>query len=308
MIIEQGWRQTAIALLVTAMLGILAGPSPVAAQEFAPRTYAVTPSGLNFVGAGYAYASGAVLMDPALPAENVDAQVHAVFARYLRTLGLFGRPAKARIVVPWSSGHWEGTYEGAIRNRDAEGIGDIRFVLESQFLSEEVKTAAEMRERDEPWVVGAKFQLVAPTGVYDPEKAINIGSNRWTFIPEVGGSWTRGKGTIEGALAVWIFTTNPDFAGGHQLEQNSLLVAKLHLIRVIRSGFWWAIAGGYGYGGQTKVDGEARATIQRNWRLQARVVYPLTVSQGLVLSVATGGNQGVGSDADAIGIGYQCAW
>ena len=47
-----------------------------AAQEFEPRTFAVAPPGLNFVALVYGHASGAVFMDPSLPAKDVDADVH----------------------------------------------------------------------------------------------------------------------------------------------------------------------------------------------------------------------------------------
>jgi hypothetical protein len=300
--------QNAFALCVIAVLVLLVDLSPATAQEFSPRTYSVAPAGLNFVGIGYGYATGAVMMDPGLPTEDVDAQVHAVFARYVRTFGLLGMPAKARISLPWSSGHWEGLYEGVNRTRDAEGIGDIRLAVETQFLRGGVKTPEQLRGHTPPVVVGLRLQVVVPTGVYDPSRAINIGGNRWTFVPELGVGWNRGKWSIEGAVAVWIFTDNPDFVGGQRFEQDSLLVGKLHVIRSIRPGFWWAIAGGYGYGGQTRIDGVDRATIQRNWRIHASVVYPVTARQGLVLVAGSGGNAGVGSDADAIGIAYQLAW
>ena len=68
------------------------------------------------------------------------------------------------------------------------------------------------------------------------------------------------------------------------------------------------MAVGYGYGGRTYVDGVARATIQRNWRVSAMVAYPVTPSQGFSLAIATGGNRGAGTDADAVSVAYQVAW
>lgn len=85
-------------------------------------------------------------------------------------------------------------------------------------------------------------------------------------------------------------------------------MAKIHATRTIRMGLWWAVAAGYCYGGRTYVDGEPRATMQRNWRVSAMVAYALTPTQGLSVTFATGGNGGAGTDTDAITVAYQVAW
>jgi hypothetical protein len=278
------------------------------AQEFEPRTYAVAPVGLNFVAVGYGFATGAVLMDPAIPVDDVDGDIHVAFARYVRTLSLFNRPSKLKLLLPWTSGSWTGTVEGLTTDRHATGIGDVRIGIETLFAGTKVEKPADMPAETAPTVWGARLQLVAPTGAYENDRVVNLGSNRWTFIPEVGFSHAVGRWSLEGAVATWLFTDNDDFVDGRLLEQDPLLVAKLHAIRSVRPGFWWAVAAGYGYGGRTYVDGEQRATIQRNWRVSAMLAYPLTTTQGFSVSLATGGNAGAGTDADAITVAYQVAW
>ena len=286
--------------LVSAVVGV--------AQEFEPRTYAVTPVGLNFVAVGYGFVTGAVFMDPALPVDDVDADIHVAFTRYTRSLNLFNRPSKLKVLLPWTSGDWSGTLEGLDAERHATGLGDARLVIETLFAGAPVVDPSGMPADARPTIWGARLQVVAPTGDYENDKLINLGSNRWTFIPEIGFAHSKGHWSFEGALGAWLFGDNDDFFNGRHLEQDPLLVAKVHAIRTIRAGFWFAFAGGYGYGGRTYVDGEARATIQRNWRLVAMVAYPLTPKQGLSLSIGTGGNAGAGTDADAITVAYQVAW
>ncbi len=282
---------------------------PVDAQEFAPRTYSVAPVGLNFFSVGYAFANGAVFMDPSLPIEDVDAKIHMVVARYIRTLEFLNRPAKLKVVLPSSSGHWDGFVEGEFRNRDATGLGDARLVFESLFSGAEVRDVANMdASASAPIVWGARLQLILPTGRYEPDKVINLGANRWGVIPEIGFARAVGKWSLEGALGTWFFGDNDDFAEGLLLEQDPLLVAKFHAIRSIRPGFWWALASGFGYGGQTTVDGVKRDTIQRNWRLAAVLAYPLQPNQGIVLMLGTGGNYDAGGDFDSIALSYQVAW
>ena len=215
-------RRTAITYstsTLAALVGIivLASPAAVGAQEFEPRTYAVAPPGLNFVAVGYAFATGAVFMDPSLPVEDVTADVHLVVMRYVRTLELFGLPSKLKLVLPLSDGHWEGFLEGEFRTRDAAGQGDARIVMETLF-------AGTGNEKKAAW--GARLQVILPTGQYDNTKIINLGANRWGAIPEVGFSRPAGRWSFEGALGAWIFGDDDDFAGV-RLEQDPLLVAHL---------------------------------------------------------------------------------
>lgn len=278
------------------------------AQEFEPRTYSVTPPGLNFVALVYGFANGAVFMDPSLPVDDVDADVHLVVGRYVRTLELFGLPSKVKVVLPWSSGHWEGFLEDEFRIRDARGIGDARLVLEMQFAgAEPSEVPVPAADRDET-VWGARLQVITPTGEYDSSKLINLGANRWGVIPEIGFGLPIGKWSLEGAIGAWIFGDNDDFFNGHRFEQDPLLVAKFHAIRSIRPGFWWAFSAGYGYGGRTTVDGVPRDTFQRNWRLAFMLAYPIRSNQGLTLSIGSGGSFGAGTDFDTISLGYQLSW
>jgi hypothetical protein len=300
---RRGAFPVAIALFWV-LLSASAGP----AQEFEPRTYAVAPVGLNFVALGYGFATGAVFMDPTIPAEDVDADIHLVLARYIRTLRLFNRPSKLKLVLPWSDGHWDGYLEDEFRTRDATGLGDARLVLETQFSGAEVKRPVEMVGYRPKTVWGARLQIVLPTGNYDNTKVINLGANRWGLIPEIGFSTPVGKWSLEGAVGAWIFGDNDDFYEGHHLEQDPLFVAKFHAVRSIRPGFWWALAAGYGYGARTTVDGVKRDTIQRNWRLAFVLAYPLRPNQGISMMIGSGGNFGAGTDFDTIALSYQYAW
>jgi hypothetical protein len=38
------------------------------------------------------------------------------------------------------------------------------------------------------------------------------------------------------------------------------------------------------------------------------VAYPITSAQGVSVTIATGGNQGAGTDADGITVAYQFSW
>lgn len=278
------------------------------AQEIEPRTYANTPVGMNFLAFGYSYSSGNVFMDPALPIEDVDAQIHLAFARYIRTFSLFGKPAKLKFLAPWSDGHWDGFLEGEYRTRDVRGLADPRLGLDLLLSGAPALDAAEFRGYQQKLVIGLRFDLVTPFGQYNCARLINLGSNRWSFHSEIGVSKAIGKWTLEGAAGAWFYMDNDDFFGGMTLSQDPFLVIKANVIRSVRPGFWWAVGMGYGQGGQTAVDGISRDTKQKNWRITAMLVVPISPTQGLSLSAASGRTFQAGPDFNVVAIAYQIAW
>jgi len=279
-------------------------------QELEPRSYAQTPTGVNFIAVGYAFSTGNVLMDPALPIEGLDADLDLIFLRYTRSFALLGRSAKFKVVAPWSAGDWVGSLEGEeeIQRRRDSGAGDVRLALEVNFLGASALDRAALGEYAQRWIAGASIRVVAPTGDYDADKLLNLGSNRWTLQPEVGFSRAVKDWTFEGAASVWFFTDNDDFFGGNLLSQRPLHVLKSHVIYTFRSGFWTALGIGWGNGGQTFVNDQPRQTLQSNWRFRWSLAFPITPSQGIVLGLGSAVTRRAGGDYDTISIGYQYAW
>lgn len=54
--------------------------------------------------------------------------------------------------------------------------------------------------------VGASLQVGAPLGQYDPDRLVNLGTNRWSFRPEFGVSKRLGS--------VWLALNGNYYAGG----------------------------------------------------------------------------------------------
>jgi hypothetical protein len=67
--------------------------------------------------------------------------------------------------------------------------------------------------------------VTVPTGQYDPNRLINIGTNRWSFKPELGVSKALGAWALGAAAGVTFYTDNDAFAGngviGDDLQRNS---------------------------------------------------------------------------------------
>ncbi len=289
-----------VALLVVA--------SAAGAQELEVRTYSNVPIGVNFLAVGYAYNQGNLLLDPALPIEDADATIHVAFARYVRSFSLFGLPSKVNISLPWTSGHWDGFFEGEFRTRDVTGIGDARIGIATIFSGAPALRKSEFSSFTQRTVFGASIDVIVPTGRYDPSKLVNLGSNRWVFNPEIGFSQTFKKWILEAALAAGIYGDNDDFFGGSTLQQDDFYAIKAYLTRSFRPGFWVSFAAGYGLGGATTVGEITRNDDQSNVRFGITCSYAIKPNQGLVLNLSSGATFRAGPDFNTIAVAYQYSW
>ena len=302
----QAWKP----LLLAAILALAAETTFVRAQELEARRYANTPVGMNFLAVAYGRSSGDIFVDASLPIENLDADLNVLALRYTRTLDVGGLSAKIKALVPFMSGEWSGNdlASGTFRRRDITAFADSRFTLELNVHGAPALRGPEFSKYRPKTIVGVSFGVIAPTGDYDSDKLINVGSNRWTFLTEVGVARTVGNWTFEVAATAWLFTDNRDFFNGQRLEQDPVYAVQGHAIYQFRPGFWLAGSAGYANGGRTIVDGSEREDFQNNSRFGLQLVYALTRAQGLSFGYSTGVTTRTGSDFDSFAVGYQYAW
>ncbi|NKB87045.1 MAG: transporter [Acidobacteria bacterium] len=294
--------------LLFAALVVLAACGAAHGQELEPRRYVNTPTGANFVAVVYGLSTGNVLLDPSFPVEGLDAELHVVALRYVRSAGLFGKNGRFVVALPASSGDWSGAVDRDLRTRRIDGFGDLRVGATINFIGAPALQQVEFSDFTARTVVGASIQVNVPTGQYDPDRLLNLGSNRWTFIPEIGASHVSGRWTFELTARAWLFTKIRDFFGGNELTQRALLAAQIHSVYTFRPGLW--IAGGIGLanGGRTSVNGAARDTFQRNSRFGLVLAYPIARQHGLRATFGASITTTNGADFRTFGFGYQYAW
>ena len=303
-------RRRSVAFVVGAVAAAVFLTSPTAdAQELEARTYANAPVGLNFLALGYGFSTGNIAVDPALPVEGLNSDVHLGFVRYARTIDFFGASGKIKASLPFASAHWEGVVTGVgFRERDASGLGDARFTLEVNFVGAPPLSPREFAGFRQTVLVGASILVAVPTGDYDSTKLLNLGSNRWTFRPELGVSVAVVRWTLEATGTVWLYTDNDDFFGGLYLEQRALYALQGHVIYNFRPGFWIGFDAGYADGGRTTIDGDLLNTLQKNSRVGATLTYPFGRRHGIRVGFSSGVTTAIGADFNNFLVGYQYMW
>jgi hypothetical protein len=263
---------------------------------------------VNFLIAGYAFTDGGLPSDPALPLTDPQLTTsNAVFA-YARSFGLWGKSAKFDVIAPytWLSG--DALLDGAPIEREVDGFADTRFRVSLNLYGAPALTLREFAGYRQDLIVGASLQVSAPTGQYDGSRLINIGTNRWSFKPEVGVSKAVGRWTLEGTAAATLFTDNDDFYGGNTRSQDPIYSLQGHAIYSFRSGMWGSFDVNYFTGGQTTVSDTVKNDLQRNWRLGATLALPLDAHHSIKFYGSSGVSARTGNDFDLLGIAWQYRW
>jgi hypothetical protein len=107
-------------------------------------------------------------------------------------------------------------------------------------------------------VVGTSLQIAAPLGQYDPNLRVNLGTNRWSFKPEIGVSRAQGRWTLELYGSVKFFTANNKYLRTSALEQYPIGAVQGHIAYNFRPRIWAAFDAVYYAGGRTTIDGVKR--------------------------------------------------
>lgn len=291
-----------------ALAAIALANAPVGAQELEPRLFSPAPNGMNIALGAFGYSWGNILLDPAVPVEDLDARLVIITAGYVRTLNVFGASAKIDVVLPVAGGDWEGVLEGRDTTRSATGLGDPRLRFSVLFSGAPALSRKEFASYQPGTIVGGGLQVWLPLGQYDADRLLNLGSNRWVFRPQLGVSQTLSRWVLEAAAAGWFFTENTDFFGGGRLSQKPIGALQGHVTYVFRAGFWAAADAGYGRGGRTAVNGEQKDTLIKNWRLGCTVAVPISRHDSIKFALVAGLTAGKGADYTTLLGAYQYRW
>jgi len=288
-----------------AIAATLLGAGMAHAQELEPRALQNAPVGLNFLLASVGYARGNLLMDPSLPIEDAHADVGTLLLGVFRTIGLFGMGGKVGVAVPLATGEWSAQLAGVDTSTSRTGPGDPRLMFSLNFLGAPALSFREFRGYRQHTVVGLQFAMSVPIGQYYPERLVNLGSHRWSFMPRLGVSQMLGRWVIEAYGGAAFYTTNADYYGGKVLTQDPFFDVQGHLIYAIRyPNLWTAGSIGYGWGGVSSINGVAKEGLH-NLRASAMVRLPLGLQHGLKLVYINGLHTKFGTDFDTFQVAYQ---
>ncbi len=278
------------------------------AQDLEPRAYSNAPVGMNFLLAGYAYSQGGLVIDPAVPLEDSNIEVHRLILAYVHTFDLWGLSSKFNAVVPYACASGSAKFAGELNERNVCGFGDPRFRLTVNFYGAPALSMKEFKGYKQDTIAGISLQVTPPAGQYDSTKLVNIGTNRWSFEPEIGVSKAVGPLTMEIATGVTFYSDNTNYLEGQTLEIDPIYSIQGHIIYNFKYGIWCALDGTYYRGGQTAVNEIKGDTLQENTRLGASLSLPINRHNSVKLYTTSGVSTRTGSNFDTLGISWQYRW
>lgn len=293
--------------LLTACV-LCAFSAPVFGQDLQPRFFSQVPVGMNFAGLTVLQMDGGLNFDQAAGIEDATGEVWGLAGGYVRTLGVFGASSKLTIGVPAMWGDWKGTYQGDQVETSRSGLADPAIEWSVNFLGAPAMAMSEMRGFQQKWVVGASLKVTVPFGQYDPEKLINLGTNRWGFRTRLGASRHFDRFTLEAMGSAWIFTENDDFFGGNTLQQEPLYSLQFNGIYEFPSHLWFGFGAGFSRGGQAVTNGVSTDSYQKNTRWAATLSYPLAKRHSVKILYISQVSTRVGTDFDQWSLGWSMRW
>ena len=295
-------------VIVVSITALLLLPPCASAQELEPGAYWPIPRGTNIVTTVYSFNVGDVAFDPSAPIDEARATIHTTAVAFARAFAFAGQSANASVMVPIIAGHLEGLYFGEPAEVDRLGMGDPRFKVAVNLVGAPTMRPADFAKYRMRTLLGVSLNVAPPLGQYKPTQLINVGTNRWSFKPEVGLVHGFRRWLIEAMVGVWVFTDNDEFYGGRTREQDPITVAQVHVTYRFHGGMWLAGDANFYAGGRTTVGGVESLDLQRNSRIGATFSKAFTRHHAVRASVSRGAYTTVGADFTSVAVGYNYLW
>lgn len=182
-------------------LTLLCASSAAFGQDVEPRRWAHLPVDSNLVGLAYAHTRGDVAFDPVLDISEASVDSDLLVASFLHTFAVGDRTGRLDVIVPVQSTTWEGLLAGTPASKSLTGLSDPWLRLSLNLLGAPALKGVEYMQyrgaHPVETVVGVALGVGLPLGEYDSAQLLNLGSNRFTFRPQVGVVHTRGPWSFE---------------------------------------------------------------------------------------------------------------
>jgi hypothetical protein len=264
---------------------LLFRPTNLYAQLTEAHRYDNTPVGSNQFEVAYSYGRSDASIDTSLIVAGAHFNLNQAAITYTRYFGLFDHVLWAEASVPLAN------LSGSVSDKPARGIsgaGDSSYSLTALLKGGPAMSVEQFGTYKLTTTVGMSLEITAPTGKYDSNKLLNLGSDRWSFKPEIAVSHPFGreqKWQCDFYGRVHFFTDNTSYHGTELLRQEPLPGIEGHLSYSFDKA-WASIDSLYAFRGTTSVNGVDQGDAQRNFTLGTEINISLNPRNSLVFQFA----------------------
>jgi hypothetical protein len=272
-------------LFVGLVLAVLCSPDQARAQFTDPRTYDNTPVGVNQFELAYAYAHANASIDTSLIIGGAEINLNQGTLKYTRYFSFFDRTAWVQASVPFAG--LNGSVTGTSIHGSITDLGDSSYEFAMLVKGGPALSVTQFANYKPTTSVGVSFTFTAPTGQYDANKVINLGSDRWSFKPEIGISHPFGsKWIVDAYASAYFFTDNTSYQGVEILRQQPLPGVEGHISYSFSNNLWVSLDTRYSFRGDALINGTDQHNAQQNFTLGSEVNVSLNSRNVLVFEFA----------------------
>jgi len=290
-------------------LAVVRCPSQACAQFTDPRTYENLPVGINQLELSYSYVHANSSIDTSLIISGAHFDINQGTISYARYFGFLNRLmwVEASIPVAGLGGSINGTkIQGSIT-----GAGDSSYTLAMLLKGGPALSAAQFESYKPTTTLGVSLAVTAPTGLYHPNKILNLGSDRWAFKPEIALVHPFGpeqKWHFEAYANVYFYTDNISYHGREILRQQPLPGIEGHISYSFNDRLWASLDTRYSFRGTTFINGVTQNNAQQNFVIGCETNLSINPQNSLVFEFAKAVVHNNGPALVGFSVKYDYTW
>lgn len=299
-------RRLVLAWSAIAVLGL---PWPARAQFSDPRNYENFPAGVNQLELSYAYSHANASIDPSIVIAGANLNLNQTSIGYTRYFSFFHRMAWVEPSVPIAV--LDGSISGTNVSGSVAGAGDSSYEFATLLKGGPALSVEEFENYKPTPTVGISLGVTAPTGLYNSDKVLNLGSDRWSFKPEVAVSYPFGpeqKWVVDGYANSYFYTANTSYRGVEILRQEPLPGFEGHISYLFLDSILVSLDTRYSFRGDTSVNGVSQSASQSNFILGSEVIIDLNARNSISVTFAKALVHQNGPVITGISVKYDYLW
>ncbi len=285
-----------IVLMVMISIFLISG---MALAETDPKDLVPIPAGTDVFLVYHRSISGTdMYQDGDKVSNNADFSCQLTMARYVHAFGVWGGTLQLNIIQPFGSIDLElGELDDS--NND---LGDT--VLNASYYYPFVN------EDKNKLFLGAAIYVIPPTGGYDSEKSVNLGSNRWAYRPGIFFAWEIDRLLIEGTGTIDFYSDNTDYSVDSLTEEKDpLYVAECHFSYNFTQSFYTSLSYRWSKGGETELEGIGSMNDETDTKeMMFTAAVTITPQTQLMLQYSTDLDVENGIKQDYVGVRWAYFW
>jgi hypothetical protein len=263
---------------------------------------------VNQLEIAYAYARANASIDPSLVVGGAKFHLNQLLLDYSRYFAVAHRMAWVEATVPLA--RLDGSITGTNISGSTTGAGDSSYLM-GMLLKGGPALNAQQFDGYKPYTtLGLSLAMTAPTGLYSPDKILNLGSDRWSFKPEFAVTYPFGqqRWELDGHFNIYFFTDNVAYRGKEILKQQALPGLETHLSYSLTNSVWASLDTRYSFRGDTFINGYDQKDPQKNFTLGSEINISLNSRHSLVVEVARSVVHVNGPSFGGVALKYLYVW